>query len=146
MIRMVIVDDFIETAESLSNLYTLRPDIKIVGIAQNAEQLWEVLREEEVNLVSLDIQLERENGLEVCQALHEKFPDLFIVMCSVEATLENKRLTTEAGAAHFLAKPITMNDVAETLQMYFDYKNAMNEPTSPLTRENLDKLFDALKE
>lgn len=145
MIKMVIVDDYIETAESLSMLYKLQNNVEIVGISQNSEQLWQVLREKEVDLVSLDIELGRENGLDVCQVLHEKYPDLFIVMCSVEANIENKRLAIEAGAAHFLAKPITMSNVTETLQMYLDYKKGTNEATTPLTEENLDELFDALK-
>lgn len=145
MIRMAIVDDFIETAETLSMLYRLRNDVEIVGIVHNGEQLWQVLRKEEVNLVSLDIQLGHENGFELCQVLHEKYPDLFIVMCSVEATIENKRLATEAGAAHFLAKPVTMNNVSETLQLYLNYKKGTNEALSPLTGEKLDELFDAFK-
>src|SRR5579875_3714474 len=104
MIKMVIVDDFAETAESLFMLYKLRNEAKIVGIAQNSEQLRHILQNNEVNFVSLDIQLGHENGLELCRVLRETYPDLFIVMCSVEVTIENKRLATKAGANHFLEK------------------------------------------
>ncbi|QSO48359.1 response regulator transcription factor [Alicyclobacillus mengziensis] len=145
MIRMLIVDDFIETAESLSQLYSLNKDVEIVGLAQNAEQLWQFLREQEVHFVSLDIEIGHENGLELCQVLHEKYPNIFIVMCSIEATIENIRRATEAGAAYFLAKPISMKVVSEVLLRYSDYKREMNETVSPLTDENIDELLNALK-
>ena len=145
MIRMVIVDDCIETAETLSNLYALRDDVEVVGIVQSGEQLWRILGQTDVDLVSLDIQLGHENGLELCQLLHKKYPRVFIVMCSVEETIENRRLALEAGATHFLSKPITMNCVSETVQMCLDHGIGANHAEPPLTLENLDDLFDALK-
>ncbi|WDL98884.1 response regulator [Alicyclobacillus sp. ALC3] len=146
MINVVIVDDQIEIAKILSYLYGLKDDIEILGVAQNAEQLWQLVSDKDVDVVSLDIQLDRENGLELCRLLSEKSPNIFIVMCSVEATEENKKLAKEAGASHFLAKPIEIKDVSETLRLFLDRKNRLSEDRSPLTEEKLDELFGAVRD
>lgn len=144
MIKMVIVDDYIETIESLSLIYGLRGDIEIVGVASNSEELLGILSSKEVDFVSLDIQLGDEDGIEICKLIHRKYPDLFVVMCSVEATLVNRKLANAAGASHFLAKPISTHDVSETLQIFSNRNRNIDTHTSPLTGLELDKLFDAL--
>ncbi len=144
MVKMVIVDDFFETSESLSLIYGSKGDVEIIGTARNSEQLWNILYEKEVDFVSLDIQLGRENGFEICKLLHEKYPDIFVVMCSVEATIENKRVAKEAGASHFLAKPIGMEDAADTLLRFSNRNRGVEVESSPLTDEKIDELFNKL--
>jgi DNA-binding NarL/FixJ family response regulator len=144
MIKIVIVDDFKETAESLSMLYGLRKDVQIVALAHNGDQLWSVLQEHEVDLISLDIQLGRENGLELCQIIHHKYPKIFTVICSVEATIENQRLAAEAGASYFLAKPVSIADISEAIDLFLRCQQDAGTDSSSLTAESLDDLFDSL--
>lgn len=142
MIKVVLVDDFMETIESLSMIYMLQRHINIVGSANNSEQLWGILSEREVDIVSLDIELGYENGLEICKMLHEKYPDIFVVMCSVEATVLNRKLANEAGASHFLAKPITQKDVTQTMRMFSSRGQCSNKSSTALTEGELDRLLD----
>lgn len=144
MVKIVIVDDYLETAETLAILYKSKANVEIVGLVQNSEQLWRTAAEREMDLLSLDIQLIGESGLELCEQFHLRYPDVFIVMCSVEATEENKRRAKEAGASHFLAKPISMRDVSEVLELWSTQHKNMTIDTLPLTAVAMDKLFEDL--
>lgn len=144
MVNIVIVDDYLETAETLSMLYRTKSNIKIVGLAQDSEELWEIVKNKQVDLLSLDIQLGKENGLDICKVFHERHPDVFIVMCSVEATEENKRIAREAGASHFLAKPIGLKEVSEVIEMTENSKRNSNMDRSLLTSEIIDSLFEGV--
>jgi len=144
MVNIVIVDDYLETAETLSTLYRTKQNVEIVGLAQDSGELWEIVESKEVDLLSLDIQLGKENGLDICKVFHEKHPDVFIVMCSVEATEQNKRIAREAGASHFLAKPIGLKEVSEVLEMVVNSKRNSNMDRSLLTSESIDRLFEGV--
>lgn len=144
MVKMVIVDDYFETSESLSIIYSSKGNVEVVGIAHNSQQLWDVLSTNEVDFVSLDIQLGHENGLDICKSLHEKYPQIFVVMCSVEASIEHMNLAKEAGSSHFLAKPISMNDVDDILLKFSNRNRDGEAEQSPLTANKMDDLFNML--
>ena len=144
MVKIVIVDDYLETAETLAILYKSKANVEIVALAQNSEHLWRIAADREMDLLSLDIQLIGENGFELCEQFHLRYPDVFIVMCSVEATEENKRRAREAGASHFLAKPISMRDVSEVLELWSTQQKNLTIDTLPLTAVAMDKLFEDL--
>jgi DNA-binding NarL/FixJ family response regulator len=141
---MVIVDDYSETAQSLALIYRAKNNVEVVGFAQTSKQLWKILSTETVDLVSLDIQLGKENGIEICRLVHQRYPELFIVMCSIEVTLENQRLANEAGASHFLAKPVTMNEAEDTIQKFSNRHRNLAADMSPLQEKQLEKLLNLL--
>lgn len=115
MLKILLVDDYDETLESLALIYSLYPDVEIVGSAHNSDELWGVLDTSQVDLVSLDIQLGHENGLELCEYIHQKYPDIYIVMCSLEAHDTYLRVAERVGASMFLAKPVSKNDIANVI-------------------------------
>lgn len=138
------MDDYSETAQSLALIYRAKNNVEVVGFAQTSKQLWEILSTETVDLVSLDIQLGKENGIEICRLVHQRYPELFIVMCSIEVTLENQRLANEAGASHFLAKPVTMNEAEDTIQKFSNRHRNLEADMSPLQEKQLEKLLNLL--
>lgn len=123
--KILLVDDHTETLEVLTLLYRLNGRVEIGGHAQSGDEMWERLRAERFDAVSLDIQLGIEDGILLCAQLHEKYPGLFILMCSLDASEEQRCEAYAAGASFFLAKPITHQDVRLVYESY------QNENSSP---------------
>jgi DNA-binding response OmpR family regulator len=66
---------------------------------------------EEFDLILLDIQLPRKNGLEVCRSLRARGLRIPIVALSASVLSEEVSRTTAAGFDLFLAKPISPRDL-----------------------------------
>ena len=120
LVNILLVDDFDETLEALRLQYGTYPDAIVVGSAHNGEEMWRNLIEQVVDIVSIDIQLGHENGFALCEQVRLKYPDLFIIICSMEASETNRERAEQAGASYFLAKPLARPDVHQVIEFYKD--------------------------
>jgi CheY-like chemotaxis protein len=71
---------------------------------------------DEFDLILLDIQLPKKNGLEVCRSLRARGVRIPIVALSASVLPEEIARTTEAGFDTFLAKPISPRDLREAVR------------------------------
>ncbi|KUO95386.1 response regulator [Ferroacidibacillus organovorans] len=130
MIRILLVDDYPETLEALTQLYELHENVKVGGYALNGTELMKILAQETFDIISIDIQLGKENGLKLCESIHRNDPDAFILMCSLEASEATQKDAARAGASYFLAKPITSTSVRDAIKAYTDAKMRRTIPES----------------
>ncbi|KYP81102.1 response regulator [Ferroacidibacillus organovorans] len=119
MIKILLVDDYPETLEALSQLYELHSNVKIGGCALNGAELFKILEKDNTfDIISIDIQLGKENGLQLCEEIYQKYPNSFILMCSLEASEANQKEAIRAGASYFLAKPISSTSIRKVIEVY----------------------------
>jgi len=57
------------------------------------------------DIVLLDIMMPQMNGLDVLKALHEKMPELKIIMMTAYSTLDKVLKSHREGATHYVMKP-----------------------------------------
>jgi DNA-binding response OmpR family regulator len=67
--------------------------------------------EDEYDLVILDLLLPRRDGLNVLQALHDRQPDLPVLILSARADLRTKLRGFELGACDYLPKPFSFDEL-----------------------------------
>ncbi|MCB2216095.1 UDP-3-O-acyl-N-acetylglucosamine deacetylase [Desulfofustis glycolicus] len=72
----------------------------------DAESFWQRLDSMEPALVMLDIWLPGTDGLQLLQRLHERFPELPVIMMSGHAGIEAAVAAIKFGAADFMEKPL----------------------------------------
>ncbi|KRT53654.1 response regulator transcription factor [endosymbiont of Ridgeia piscesae] len=78
-------------------------------------------------VVFLDIDMPRRNGLEALEILREEFPDLFICMLSAHSSLDNVRTALSKGASGFLVKPYQRTRLEHILNQFLSTQNAALE-------------------
>lgn len=118
VMNIVLVDDVQETLDTLEMMYRWHTGVRVVGKAKNASELWEILGTRQVDVVSVDIELGGQNGLDLCQEISHRYPKVFIVVCSVEDSEDNRRRAAQAGAKLFLGKPVARGDVGRMIETY----------------------------
>ena len=127
--RVLIVDDEAEVRKTLTDiLRAMRyPDtLEIEGVADGRDGLDAVVRQRP-DLVLLDLQMPRMNGLMLLKQIREVEPRLPVIVIS--ATQENK-LSTEAlrqGAVAYLPKPFDPRHVEMLVTTFLD----STKPRSP---------------
>lgn len=140
MIRVYLVDDHALVRAGMAALLKDEPDIEVVGQARNG---WQALRELgeaalQVDLVLLDISMPQLNGLEVLRRLRKLRPEVAVLVVSMYAEQEYGRAFQEEGAAGYLCKDETDQELVLAVRAihsgrsYFSRKHGRSvEPTLP---------------
>jgi two-component system alkaline phosphatase synthesis response regulator PhoP len=106
--RILVVDDELPIVELLS--YNLKRANYEVLIARDGEEALRVAREEQPDLVILDLMLPKLDGLEVCRALRRE-RDIPIIMLTARDTEVDRVVGLELGADDYVVKPFSVREL-----------------------------------
>lgn len=113
MAKVLVVDDSKLIRMQLQNmLETLNHE---VITAEDGLIAYEKYKEEQPDLVTMDINMPNCNGLQAVQKIIGEFPDAIIVMIS---SIDDRSITYEcigAGAVDFINKPIHIDELQEKI-------------------------------
>src|SRR5579872_1018261 len=101
--RILIIDDEAGIRESLQTLLELEG--YIVECATTGEEGLQRSTEETFDLILLDLALPGMDGLEVLSLLHDRDPNIAVVMITAYGTVENAVQAVQNGAVNFIQKP-----------------------------------------
>ena len=105
--KIVLITD--DDSVSLFTISTLLSEFEIDSIVANsAEETFEKLKEQRVDLVLMDIMMPNIDGFEAIKEIRrdEKFKNLPIVVLTAKVQDEDKKSAIDAGANDFLTKPL----------------------------------------
>jgi len=123
--RILVVDD-----EHLIR-WSLEQNLKKQGYevvtAGNGEDALRIVREEQPDLVLLDIQLPGISGLEVLEKIKETDEEIIVIMVTAHGTLETAVHAMRLGAYDYINKPFNLDEVAIVIRKALE--------TSDLRRE-----------
>jgi two-component system, chemotaxis family, chemotaxis protein CheY len=110
--RILIVDDSFYMRTMLKNMLT-DAGYDVVGEAANGQQARDLATETKPDLITLDVILPDNTGLEVLKDIRQELPDVKIVMCSAvgQEVIVNEAL--ESGASAYIVKPFSEDKVLE---------------------------------
>jgi DNA-binding NarL/FixJ family response regulator len=114
--RIVIVDDHEVVRLGLRSLLDRHPDFEVVAEAGNGREAIEKVDAYEPDVVVLDIRLPGMSGVEVCQLITEKHPDIKVIMLTSYAEDEMLFAAIRAGAAGYVLKQIGGDDLTRAIE------------------------------
>ncbi|MCG9709982.1 response regulator [Pseudoalteromonas sp. Isolate3] len=117
-LSILIVDD-VGTVRSFLNQTLMHLGIDNVREASTAAQCLSACKEEEFNIIFLDIELPDGDGKEIISQINEISPEANVVMVSAHSTVENVKEAIEKGAKGFVVKPFTPKKIAAMLKKFY---------------------------
>lgn len=114
-IRVAIIEDERELREGLRSMINLTTKFACTKGFGSMETALAQISDKEVDLVLTDIGLPRMNGIEGTQILHEKYPDLPIIVLTVHEENEKIFQALCAGANGYLLKNTPPAQIIEAL-------------------------------
>lgn len=102
--RAVIVDDQILYREGLRGLIDHWPEFNVVGEASNGKEALTLCSRLVPDLVLMDVQMPVMDGIEASRVLHQKYPQIALVMLTVATTEELIFSALRAGARGYVLK------------------------------------------
>lgn len=105
-IKVVVVDDSALVRSLLSEIINRQPDMECVGTAADPLQAREIIRERNPDVITLDVEMPKMDGLEFLARLMRLRPTPVVMVSTLtEQGAETTLRALELGAVDFVAKP-----------------------------------------
>ncbi len=111
-----MADDIATTREDIKRLLFFEEDIKVVGEAANGEEALRLAEALRPDVVLMDINMPGMDGIRATELLTEQFPEVAVVIISIQGEHEYLRRAMAAGARDYLVKPFSSSELAETIR------------------------------
>jgi two-component system CheB/CheR fusion protein len=119
-LRLVIADDHRLVREGIRNLFGSFEDIEVVAEAENGEQALQLARQHMPDVVVMDVNMPRMNGIEATRILKRELPAIAVVGLSVYDDKEIAASMLDAGACCYVTKGSPADELYAAVQTAAD--------------------------
>ena len=139
-INVLIADDHYLVAKLLMNNLKAEPNLNVVGLAKDGQQTVDMLNEMPVDVILLDIDMPKIDGMQILRDLREKKNDMKVIMLTNHAEGWIVKKAMQVGANGYLTKFAEVDEVREAINTvingdtYFcklSFQNLMKKMTQP---------------
>ena len=130
MINVFIADDHRVLIDGIKSLLDDQSDIQVVGEALDGEATIMELNQIDVDVLLLDINLPKKDGIEVCKILSKQYPDLKVLALTMfnEASFIQGML--KSGAKGYLLKNSGREEVIKAIRRVYSGENYFSQEVS----------------
>jgi NarL family two-component system response regulator LiaR len=115
-IRVMIVDDHPQVRRGLAVFLELWDDFLFVGEADNGEKAVALVEKLQPHVILMDLVMPVMDGVTATRIIHEKFPNVQIVVLTSTVELEIIQKALDAGAKSYMLKNVTIDTMAHTIR------------------------------
>lgn len=121
-ISVLVVDDVSLMRELL--IETLEPlGCQVIGEAENGVEAISKIRQLNPDMVFLDIDMPKINGIEVLEEIKKEKLNPFSVIVSSESSFQNLKLAMSNNAKGFIVKPYSPEKIRQVIQKFKDQQH-----------------------
>jgi len=115
MITVAIAEDHQSFVDGINLLLKYEEDIEIVGMANDGEELLEIVKSKRPKVVLTDIKMPKIDGIAAAKLIKKAFPETKIIAFSMFDQEEAIRQMIAAGATGYLLKNSPLEDVLKAI-------------------------------
>lgn len=112
--KLLLVDDERQFIQTLSDRLRLREIGSVV--AYDGESALDLIKEEEPDVMILDLKMPGIDGIEVLKRVKQTKPHIEIIILTGQGSEADKKLCMELGAFAYLEKPVDLTLLSETIK------------------------------
>jgi len=116
MINIIIVDDHPIVRQGLKQILSEEPDMAMFGEAQNSQEVLELIRKQEWDVVVLDITMPGRGGLDVLKEIKHERPKLPVLILSIHPEDQYAVRALKAGASGYLNKESAPEELVRAIR------------------------------
>jgi len=115
MIRVLVADDHAVVRRGVVQILADSPHIVVAGEASCGSEVLRAVRENDYDIVLLDIAMPGGSGLEVLKQLHSLRPDVQVLILSMYPEKQYAMRALRAGAAGYLTKDSAPDELVDAI-------------------------------
>ena len=116
MIKILIADDHAIVRKGLTEIISDETDMKVSYEAKNAEEVIELIRDKEIDIIILDINMPGKSGLDILKDLRFLKPDIPVLILSINPEDQFARRCLRAGASGYMNKDIEPDEFISAIR------------------------------
>ena len=121
-IRVLIADDSALMRKLIKNVLSKDPQIEVVGFARDGLEAIKRVIEFAPDVLVLDIEMPKMNGLEFARQVLAENPDFPIIIISAYVEKYSMDYITQIGIKNILRKPINLLELARHIKELTNHK------------------------
>lgn len=118
--RVLLVDDHAMVRQGLRSILETYPDLVVVAEASDGMEAVEVALKQQPDVVVMDINLPRLNGIDATKRIKKDVPKTLVIGLSVHYSSQTHRAVIEAGASAVLSKEQATEDLYRTITQFLN--------------------------
>jgi len=107
--KLLIVDDEKNTRDGLK--WALESKPFDVDLAADGQEAWDRIRKQHYDVVITDLRMPGVDGMELLKRIKERSPATDVILLTGHGTIESARDAMKMGAAHYLTKPVDLDEI-----------------------------------
>lgn len=128
--QVLVVDD--EEIARTNLEYILRKEGHQVSTAANGLEALEKVKAQEFDVILTDLKMEKMDGIQLLESVKQMAPHTEIIMVTGYATVSSAVDALKKGAAHYLSKPIKLEELRATVREIIDKKRHVQMTRGPI--------------
>ena len=127
IIKLAIADDHEIFRKGLRIILNELDQVKVLGEAQNGHELMEILKNQEIDLVLMDIRMPGMDGIIATKKIVEKYPNTKVIALTMFEEIGYFNQMIDAGADGFLLKKTNKDELETAIMKVINGQNYYSE-------------------
>jgi len=134
-IRVLIADDIVQTRTDIRRLLYFEEDVEVVGEAGTGREALDLIGETRPDIILMDINMPVMDGITATEEVSFNHPEVSVIIISIQGEQEYLKKAMAAGARDYLVKPLSSEEMANTIRQVYRLNRRRNQgissPSSP---------------
>lgn len=139
MLKILIADDHRMFRDGVIAILEKENDIEIVGEAGNAQEVFDLLSKNQIDIILMDVSLGNSNGIEITKTLRPKYDDIKIIFISMHSESNYVMSALELGAAGYLLKDAGKMEMLAAIRAVANGGTYYGKKVSQILMEHLQR-------
>lgn len=140
--KIVLIDDHVLFREGIRRILDFENDFEVVAEGSDGENAMSLVDTYQPDVVLMDINMERVNGVEATKQLVEKYPQLKVIILSIHDDENYVTHALKSGAQGYLLKDMDSESLVQAIKIVSDGGAYLH----PKVTHNLVKEFKRMSE
>jgi two-component system response regulator NreC len=115
-IKVIIADDHVMVRQGFMVLLNAQPDIEVIGEAADGNEMVELAENLRPDVVLADISMPNLNGIEATKLIHQRYPDMPVVMITIHTSSSYVIRALRNGARGYVVKNDDFQHVIQAIK------------------------------
>lgn len=137
MAKVLVVDDESLEREVLKSILSKNDKVSEIFTAKNGKEALEVNREEDLDLILMDVKMPGINGIKALELIRNEYPNRKVIMITAYDDFELIHKVLVLGGSDYILKPIKPEKINSVVNNIID-KNKINNDIESINQKSIE--------